>query len=65
MQRNTREINANHLMEVNTSGGMHELLTWIKGPTFRMKKRPIDLKPPWVSNTTLSITQWHSNSSRS
>ena len=51
-------INANHWMEVNTSGGMDELVTWIKGPTFRMKKRLTDLKPPWNSNTTPSITQW-------
>jgi len=36
MQRKTRRINANHWMEVNTSGGMDELVTWIKGPTFRM-----------------------------
>ena len=36
MQRNTREINANHWMEGNTSGGMDELVTWIKGPTFHM-----------------------------
>ena len=58
MQRNTRTINANHWMEVNTSGGMDELVTWIKGPTFRMKERPTDLKPPWESNTMSSITQW-------
>ena len=36
MQRNTREINANHWMEVNTSGAMDELIIWIKEPTFRM-----------------------------
>ena len=36
MQRNTRTINANHWMEVNTSGGMDEIFTWIKGFTFRM-----------------------------
>ena len=36
MQRNTREINANHWMEVNTSGGMDEFVTWIEWPTFRM-----------------------------
>ena len=36
IQENTMRINANHWMEVNTSGGMDELVTWIKGPTFRM-----------------------------
>jgi hypothetical protein len=36
MQRNTKTIIANHWMEVKTSGGMDELVTWIKGPTFRM-----------------------------
>ena len=34
MQRKTRRINANHWMEVNTSGGMDELVTWIKGSPF-------------------------------
>ena len=58
MQGNTKRINVNHWMEVNTNGGMDELVTWIKGPTFRMKKRPTDLKPPWESNTTPSIIQW-------
>ena len=43
MQGNTKRINANHWMEVNTNGGMDELLTWIKRPTFRMKKRPTAL----------------------
>ena len=43
MQRNTRRINANHWMDVNTNGGMDEFVTWIKRPTFRMKKRPTAL----------------------
>ena len=34
------QINANQWMKVNTNGGMDELVTWIKRPTFRMKKRP-------------------------
>ena len=33
MQGNTKRINANHWMEVNTNGGMDELVTWIKRPT--------------------------------
>jgi len=40
MQGNTKRINVNHWMEVNTNGGMDELVTWIKRPTFSMKKRP-------------------------
>jgi hypothetical protein len=37
MQRNKKRINNNHYwMEYNTSGGMDELVTWIKGPTFHM-----------------------------
>jgi len=40
MQGNTKRINANHWMEVNTNGGMDGLVTWIKRPTFHMKKRP-------------------------
>jgi hypothetical protein len=36
MQRNTKRINNNNWMEYNTSGGMDEFVTWIKGPTFRM-----------------------------
>src|SRR6185295_18584761 len=40
MQGNTKRINANHWMEDNTNGGMDELVTWIKRPTFRMKKYP-------------------------
>ena len=40
MQENTKRINDNHWMEVNTNGGMDELVTWIKRPTFSMKKRP-------------------------
>ena len=40
MQGNTNRINDNHWMEVNTNGGMDELVTWIKRPTFSMKKRP-------------------------
>ena len=43
MQGNTKRINANHWMEVNTNGGMDEFVTWIKRPTFRMKKRPTTL----------------------
>ena len=43
MQGNTKRINDNHWMEVNTNGGMDELVTWIKRPTFRMKKCPITL----------------------
>ena len=43
MQGNTKRINANHWMEVNTNGGMDEFVTWIKRPTFRMKKRATTL----------------------
>ena len=33
MQRNTSRINANNWIEDNTSGGVDELVTWIKEPT--------------------------------
>jgi len=36
IQRNTKRINANRWIKLKTSGGMDELDTWIKGPTFRM-----------------------------
>ena len=36
IQRNTKRMNANHWINLKTSGGMDELVTWIKGPTFRM-----------------------------
>ena len=36
MKTNTKRINANHWMKLNTRWGMNELVTWIKGPTFHI-----------------------------